>query len=206
MATAIKQRFANLLEKAQTSIDKTPPRQYYMALSLIILLSIKFVVMPAIESMKEQQEQLQRLADTLKSPELLDVQVIAMQEAVAEKRTEQDKWLSSFYTDSESKVKIDVANKLKAAAQERGLLFLSSRWVKTSKKLAEQFTSIEPLSYTVTVRGDFNQIKALIQDWQSYQPMLNITEVRIRDQRQEGVASVRMKMLVYRLKSGVSNS
>lgn len=205
MATAIKQRFANLLEKAQTAIDKTPARQYYMALALAVLLAIKFVAMPAIESMKEQQEQLQRLADTLKTPELLDVQVIAMQEAVAEKQAEQDKWLSSFYSDSESKVKIDVANKLKAAAQEKGLLFLSSRWVKTSKKLTEQFTTIEPLSYTVTVRGDFNQIKALIQEWQAYQPMLNITEMRIRDQRQEGVASVRLKMLVYRLKSGVSN-
>lgn len=200
MAVNNKGRFSAVSKKLQDEINKVPSRQFYMLFALVVLVAVKFVFIPMQASLLEEKDQLQRMADTLKSPTLLEQQQLQMQEVLEQKRGVNQKWSDSYYQGTESQVKIDVVNKLKASATDRGLLYLSSRWLTTSKKVSERFTTLSPLTYNVTIRGDYNEIRAIIREWQSFKPVINIEEMRIRDQRAEGVVSARLKLSLYRLK------
>lgn len=188
------------VEKLQQVINQQPARQYYMAFALISLLIVKFVFVPWFEQVGQRKEQLQQLANTVKAPNLMLEQTERMQQALASKEELHAKWLGNFYQDSTSKVKVDLVNKLQASAKAKDLLFLRSRWLTTPKEKLDQYSTLEPLMYSVLIRGDYSKIRELIQQWQAYKPLVLIDEISVNDRRDPGVVATTFKITIFRLK------
>lgn len=192
--------FSVQLVKFKSWLNDLPSRHYYMALALLLLVTIRFVFIPWQQQLSAQKEQLQQLSRSVKAPDLIMKQAAKMEQALLVKQELQQQWLNSFYNESQSKVKVAVVNKLQGSAQKRGLLYLRSRWLKTPVKRQNEFSSVEPLLYSVMIRGDYNQIRALIQEWQAYQPLIAIEELSIEDRKDEGVVAAKFTIGVYKLK------
>lgn len=192
--------FSSQLNKLDKAINAIPARQYYMALALVVLLTIKLVYIPVKDTLLAQHEQLQQLSSNLKSPDIMREQTLQMQQTLAEKSELHNNWLNQFYQDSNSRVKVAVVDRLEASAEEKGLLYLRSRWHKTPTKQLEQYSTIEPLIYSVLVRGDYNKVRELLREWQALQPLVKLEEVVIKDRKDEGVVAANIKMSVYRLR------
>lgn len=200
MSNKLLNYFAPQRNKLEKTINDVPARQYYMALALLVLVAIKFGLMPWLEQINDTQSQLQQLANTVKTPSVMLEQTEKMQAALEEKRQLHQVWLSKFYQNSDSQVKISVVKKLQDSAKSHGLLFLRSRWLKTPAKRVNEYTTIKPLLYSVMVRGDYNQILKLMQEWQTYEPLVKIEKVSIKDRPQEGVAAATFNIAVFNLK------
>ncbi len=199
MAVKIFNRFAPQLLKLEKSINNIPARQYYMALSLLVLLIVKFVFMPWFEQNVDRQVQLQQLSNAVKTPELMVEQAEKMKLALEQKRKVQQQWQQRLAKGPESQVRVETIKKLQNSAKEAGLLYLSSRWLPTPPQRPGEEKAISPMLYSVVIRGDYNRVKDVLAQWQEYEPFIRLEHVRIEKKVDVGVVAADITLAVYRM-------
>lgn len=187
----------SLVNRLQEKLKSFPNKEYLLGFTLLVLVTIKFVIVPVNAYLTEKKEGLQQLADTIKSSKLIKVEIEKLQQEQVELRELEEQWRPKFYSNNSARVKLAVVNKLTELGESNELIIISTRWLSASRKPDVDIESLKPLKLSSTIRGEYNKVKNFLLELQNTTPILELSSWRIREGGTAGVVMLKLELQVY---------